>query len=246
MFFLRYTICFALVIIISGIDNPVMAQKKSRKNPATSKKTKQQDPVVQPQKKQDTVYIYIDNKKEKDKGQSIIDLLPRRTTDTVMLTPAPGSKKTEVLPKTAPATKAAVVQDVNPECGCVALEVNTADTLLSNNYINYTFSFKNNCKETVWINSGYFSYMVFSPTGKPVKVLRKLQYVKSYKYPQYVPLKPGTKFDFRFGDDPFFEFDLHSGWKYKFTFIYNNKAAKHNGGKTYLCTEFKEKMVFVK
>ncbi|RYD55805.1 MAG: hypothetical protein EOP56_14675 [Sphingobacteriales bacterium] len=192
-----------------------------------------------PLKKRDTIVILVDSR-----GKETQIAGPKRVRpvmkDTVIIL---GKKRGATVDTSKKNVK---IEMVNPECQCVTMKTNTSDTLGFESYINYSFSFKNNCKETVWVNSGYFTYLILNPNGTPVKVLRKLQYVKRYQYPEYVPLKPGATFDFRFGDDPFFEYDLRKGWKYKFIFLYNNKSVQRRTGKTYLCSELSEKIITVK
>lgn len=192
-----------------------------------------------PVKKRDTIVILVDSK-----GNETQIAGPKREKtklrDTVIIL---GKKRVQTVDTS---TRKVRVEPVNPECQCITMKANAPDTLGFETYINYSFSFKNNCRETVWIHSGYFSYLVFNPNGTPTKILRKLQYVKRYNYPEYVPLKPGTTFDFRFGDDPFFEYDLHKGWKYKFIFLYNNKTVQRKTGQTYLCSDIYEKMITIK
>jgi hypothetical protein len=221
-----------------------MAQK--RKKPA-AKKTEQKtstDVVAeterkQPAKKRDTIVILVDSKGNETQIAGPKREKPR-PKDTVIIL---GRSKMKTVDTSSKKMK---VEQVNPECLCVTMKANAPDTLSFETYINYSFSFRNNCRETIWIHSGYFSYVVLNTSGTPVKVLRKLQYVKRYNYPEYVPLKPGTSFDFRFGDDPFFEYDLRRGWKYKFVFLYNNKSIQRKTGKTYLCTELRERIVTIK
>lgn len=193
-------------------------------------------------KRPDTVVVIIENTPAK-KRETYINPVPLSSKDTVIIIRK--GKKQDPAKDTVKAPPA-VVQKVNPECQCVTMKASTPDTLVFNTYLNYVFTFTNNCKETIWINSRRFSYLFFTPKGVQVRTLRKLQYVKSYKYPDFIPLKPGAKFDFVFGDDPFFEYDLRSGWRYKVTFIYNNKDDKHKTGTTYICTEFRDRFIFVK
>ena len=148
-----------------------------------------------------------------------------------------------------PAAKDGVVKvvKVNENCECVALSMKASDTLRQDDYVNYQFLFKNNCKESVWISSSAFSFLVFLKNGTPAKMLRKLDYVKQYNYPDFVQLKPGEEFTFMFGDDAFYQYDLRQGWEYKFTFTYyNNMKYRKAPAKTYMCSQFKDKMIFIK
>lgn len=99
----------------------------------------------------------------------------------------------------------------------------------------------------VWVNSACFNFNVSLPDGAPVRVLHKLQFVKQYRYPEFVPLSPGEEYSFDFGDDPFFQYDLHSNWRYKFNFTYYNTSYKRKGAanNTYLCTEFRDKTIVI-
>ena len=110
-----------------------------------------------------------------------------------------------------------------------------------------SFVLKNNCKDQLWVSSTSFSFFVFNPDGTPVRVLRKLQFMKQYRYPDFVQLSPGEEYTFEFADDPFFQYELRPYWKYKFMFGYLNSSRKYKGApsKTYLCREFKDKTIAI-
>lgn len=136
----------------------------------------------------------------------------------------------------------------NKYCGCMDMNIKAQDTIRYEDYVNYSFKFKNNCKESVWINSGSFSFTVVNVFGYPVKELRKVDYVKRFEYPEYVKLLPGETFEFNLADDPFFQYNMGKSEKYKFRFTYNNTSHKWRAApnKTYLCTRFEDKEVYVK
>lgn len=140
------------------------------------------------------------------------------------------------------------VYDTGSYCKCVEMRVKTSDTLEFGQYINYSFIFKNNCKETVHINSSGFYIQPYNFFGQKVKVLRKIAFVKRFDIPEYVTLSPKDSFEYRFADDPFFEFDIRKAEQYKFKFFYSNtnNKVKKDPRKTYLCTEIREQMIFVK
>jgi hypothetical protein len=149
--------------------------------------------------------------------------------------------------KTAANDGIAKVVKVNENCQCVTLNMKASDTLRQDDYVNYQFLFKNNCKESVWISSSSFGFLVFLKNGTPARQLRKLDYVKRYNYPDFVQLSPGQEFTFMFGDDAFYQYDLHRGWEYKFSFTYyNNMKYRKAPAKTYMCSQFKDKMIFIK
>jgi hypothetical protein len=222
--------------------------------------------------KKDTVIVRAENRKDTVKKTPVVDAASMHTTaekvyivdkvtgklrlkDTVK-PPAPrpidtvivlkGNKKVEVITQERKADTIKIVKP--PEtCTCVSMSVKASDSLNPDDYVNYQFHFKNNCKETVYISSAAFGFYVFNKNGTPAKLLRKLDYVKRYNYPDFVPLKPGEEYDFMFGDDPFFQYDLRSGWEYKFSFTYyNNMKYRQAPGKTYMCSEFRDKMIRVK
>lgn len=194
-----------------------------------------------PVRKADTI-IYVDNKPAKP---PIPTTTPRRI-DTVIVI-SNGKQKKELL-KDLPKTDIVKVVKVNQLCECVNMDVTSQDTLRFEDYINYSFAFKNNCKERVYINSSCFGFLVFNPNGTPVRTLRKIDFAKQYRYPEYVELRPGEEYMFQFGDDPFYRYELRQGWKYKFTFTYSNTKFKYRAApaSTYSCNQFRDKMVIVR
>ena len=252
---------WVLCMCIAGSDMPLYAQKKTanKKSPAT--------PSKEPAKPDTVIVIHEDNKPapppamgvEMRTTQKVIVIdkatgKPKvpdtaakriRPVDTVIVL-KPGRKKgvDEDEDETNAATK---VVRINDNCRCMKLDVKASDTLRPDDYVNYQFFFKNNCKESVWISSSGFRFLVFLKNGTPAKMLRKLDYVKQYNYPDFVQLKPGEEYTFMFGDDAFYQYDLHRGWEYKFTFTYyNNLKYRKAPTKTYLCSEFRDKMIFIK
>jgi hypothetical protein len=201
----------------------------------------QPKPAVTNTRKPDTI-IYVDNSKKPAPPPAT----PYRPIDTVIVI-RNGTQKKEVL-KNMPKEDIVKVEIVNEYCGCVKLDVTAQDTVRFQDYVNYSFSFKNNCKEKIYINSGSFGFVVATPQGVPLRTLRKLQFTKQYKYPDFVEVRPGEEYTFQFGDDPFFQYDLRQGWKYKFSFTYYNTTRKYNPSPrhTYLCNEFREKMIVIK
>ncbi len=133
-------------------------------------------------------------------------------------------------------------------CKCVKMDIDVADVLQYETYLNYKFIFKNNCKIDVWVSSQHFRYRPYNSFGKPVKVLRKLSFVKRYDYPDFVRIKPGETYTFSYGDDAFFEYDLKKGQAYKFEFEHRNfgDKSKQEPRKTYLCGQKRTRLVMVK
>jgi hypothetical protein len=223
------------------------AQKKRR---SATKTTTSEKPVATPpkptaQKKPDTVIIIQDSRGNvisTSKPQQQITIFSKK--DTVIVLRKGQQKKVIQDPITD--TPKVIVKQENPECKCVSLTVVSPDTLEYETYVNYAFRFKNNCKELVWISSESFAFLVFNPNGTPARVLRKLQYTKQYKYPAFVPLSPGEEYEFSYADDPFFQYDLRKGWKYRFTFGHFAPKAKRSSGRTYQCTELRDKMIIIK
>lgn len=133
-------------------------------------------------------------------------------------------------------------------CGCVELKIKGQDTISYEDYINYSFTFKNNCKSEVFVYSYAFRFGVADYFGKPVKRLRRIDFVKRFDHSEYVRIDPGETYEYRFADDPFFEYELTRGSQYRFTFIHSNASNKSKIAptKTYLCSEVKEQIVTVK
>lgn len=220
------------------VDTVIIIDPKTGK-PVAPKKMAEQ--AKAPTRKADTI-IYVDNSPPKPS----VPTSPPRKIDTVIVI-SNGKQKKELL-KDMPKTDVVKVIKVNPVCECVNMSITSQDTLRYEDYINYSFLFKNNCKEKVYINSSCFGFLVFNPNGSPVRTLRKIDFAKQYRYPPYVELRPGEEYIFQFGDDPFYRYDLRQGWKYKFTFTYSNTKLKYRAApeNTYSCTQFRDKMVIVR
>ncbi len=159
--------------------------------------------------------------------------------DTVIVIKMPKKKEEEKEP--------VKVVKVSEYCECMQVNIKASDTLWPDDYINYQFLFKNKCKKEVWVSSSAFGFLVFLKNGTPARQLRKLDFVKQYNYPDFVQIRPGEEFTFMFGDDAFYQYDLHRGWEYKFTFTYyNNMKCRQAPAQTYMCSQFRDKMVFIK
>lgn len=259
-------------MVAAWCSQPLYAQKKK----TAAKKTTTQPPPKETQRRPDTVIvikedskpvppppaevvtrnvetvIIIDRATGKPKVRDTTKVKPVR--DTVIVLKGYKKKGEEKEEDTEGATNAPTAKEgtvkvvkVNENCECIALNVKASDTLRQDDYVNYQFLFKNNCKETVWISSAAFGFLVFNKNGTPARVLRKLDYVKRYNYPDFVPLKPGEEYTFMFGDDAFYQYELRQGWEYKFTFTYyNNMKYRKAPTQTYMCSQFKDKMIFIK
>ncbi|MBL7682670.1 MAG: hypothetical protein JNK00_04880 [Flavipsychrobacter sp.] len=133
-------------------------------------------------------------------------------------------------------------------CKCVNIAIAAQDTIRFEDYVNYSFVFRNDCKAEVFVHSGSFRFVVADYFGKPVKRIRKLDFIKRFDHPEFVRLSPGETYEYRFADDPFFEYELSRGMQYRFTFIYNNQANKYRAApaKTFHCAESKEHVITVK
>jgi hypothetical protein len=214
-----------IIIIDKKTGKPIPAEKNNISN------TKARKP--------DTV-IYLDNGKTKSAQQEV-----KRPGDTVIIIKDKTQKKE--LRKNIDKKETAKIEVIKipASCECMSMQIQAPDTLRYEDYVNFSFILKNNCKDAVWVNSGSFGFNVSNPDGTPVRQLRKLQFSKQYRYPDFVPLKPGEVYVFEFGEDPFFQYDLHANWQYKFSFTHNNITKKYKGApnKTYLCTEFRTKNI---
>ena len=144
-------------------------------------------------------------------------------------------------------TRMIIVKETG-SCKCVDMQLKAQDSVNFEDYVNYTFIFKNNCKDMVYVHSGSFRFTVANVFGRPVKRIRKVDFIKRFDYPEFVPLSPGEVYEFRFADDPFFEYEMERKQQYQFTFMYNNPNRKHriHPDKTHLCTEQRNHMVFVR
>lgn len=134
---------------------------------------------------------------------------------------------------------------VKGECDCMQMELEVAETLQYEQYLNYGFKFTNKCKNAVWVSSKHFRFVPFNAFGERVKVIRKMSFVKRFDYPAFVKIEPEETFTFQYGDDPFFEYKLDKGGSYKFVFVYGNNKEKHKGGTTLMCTKTGEKMIMI-
>ncbi|WP_276132223.1 hypothetical protein [Polluticoccus soli] len=207
----------------------IIAGKQPEKNPA--------------KRKPDTI-IYIDNGKPRQ-APTTSSAKPGKPVDTVIVLKK-GRQKT-ILQEVSKKRDSVRIQRVPESCSCMTFTIKAPDTLHMDDYVNYSFVLKNNCKDLLWVNSASFSFFVFNPDGTPVRVLRKLQFVKQYRYPDFVQVSPGEEYTFEFADDPFFQYELRPYWKYKFMFGYLNSSRKYKGApnKTYLCREFKDKTIAI-
>jgi len=133
-------------------------------------------------------------------------------------------------------------------CNCVLMKIEAQDTLSDDAYITYVFTVKNRCKEPVWINSTKFGFTVNNFNGSHARVIRELQFVKRYTYPQFVSIAPGSQFEFKFADNPFDEYLLSRGNRYWFRFSYNNTNLRHPSGKSlnYLCRKELQRLVYIR
>jgi hypothetical protein len=211
-------------------------------DPKTGKRIERKTKPLKPFPKPDKI-IYVNegtSKKDPETG------IPRRIDTVIVLKEGKQSKQIQKAASRKDTPKIVVVK-VHESCPCMALKVKAPDTLRIDDYINYSFALKNNCKKAVWVNSPSFTYYVFNPDGTPVKVLRKLQYVKQYRYPDFVRLEPGEEYVFDYGEDPFFQYDLRPNWKYQFSFTYRNTDRKYRPApeSTYLCNEFRNKTIVI-
>ena len=143
------------------------------------------------------------------------------------------------------ATSFAKGQDV---CDCVKIKVNAADTIKRNTYLDYKFTLKNTCSTAVWVNTGYFGFTLYDLKGKPVRKLRELTFVKRYKYPDFVLIDPKAEYEFKFSDDPFFEYKLERHTKYVLGLRYANTKARHKAARNlnFLCNKELKRFIYVK
>lgn len=240
------------------------AKEKAAADNSSNFKTKETVIVIKPAKgdkkeparavKKDSVRIIYEDGSKKP-PQPPPPVVARKIDTTIVIKPGrkPTPKDTIIVTDEATLKKdgdtkgVSVIKD-NGLCQCVSFAIKAPDTLMYEDYINYTFILKNNCKETVWVHSGSFRFSVANFFGYPVKVIRKLDYVKRFDLPEYVKLLPGEEYEYRFADDAFFQYDISKGAQYKFSFIYNNTSNKYRAApnKTYLCIQLKDKMIYVK
>jgi hypothetical protein len=167
---------------------------------------------------------------------------PARPGDTVIVI-----KKGKTIPQAVKDKSIRVVMDTG-YCECVEVNVKAQDTVDYGQYVNYSFLFKNKCRDVVYIHSASFGFKPYNYFKQPVKVIRKISFVKRFDLPEFVIINPKDSFEFRFADDAFFEYDLHKSQEYTFKFVYSNSSikSKANPKKTYLCTKVRDLPVFVK
>ena len=241
------------------------AQAKKKKAPA-SRQTEEKTGSKTPEQKKDTTVRVVEIKaKEPTPVPDLVPLYSKKDTiividratgkpkisppaDTVIVLKH-GKQTRELLKKFPPKDTAKVkVVTINPLCECVSLSIKAPDTLSVDDYVNYSFVLKNNCKEVVYVSSEAFSFLVFNKNGTPAKTLRKLTFNKQYKYPDYVAIEPKDTFEFQYGDDPFYQYDLHRGFAYKFTFTHMNESKKYRRAptKTYLCNQYRDKLIMIR
>lgn len=144
--------------------------------------------------------------------------------------------------------KAAEIMKSNNFCQCVKMDIDVRPVLQLETYLTYKFVFKNTCKIDVWVSSKHFRFTPYNAFDKPVKVLRKLSFVKRYDHPDFVKIAPGETYTFDYADDAFFEYDLQKGETYKFVFEHRNfgERSKLSPEKTYLCGQKRVQMITVK
>lgn len=112
-------------------------------------------------------------------------------------------------------------------CDCLTMELQAPEKLRYSAYLNYGFLIRNQCEETLYVQSSGFQFAVFQSNGRSAKTLRSLQFSKQFKYPEWVAISPKEDFEFQFADDPFFRYELQSGEEYIFRFQY----LQQQGGK---------------
>lgn len=144
--------------------------------------------------------------------------------------------------------KVAEVMKTNNFCQCVKMDIDVRPVLQLETYLTYKFIFKNTCKIDVMVSSKHFRFTPYNAFDKPVKVLRKLSFVKRYDHPDFVKIAPGETYTFDYADDAFFEYDLNKGETYKFIFEHRNfgERSKMSPEKTYLCGQKRVQMITVK
>lgn len=144
--------------------------------------------------------------------------------------------------------RVAEIKKDNTFCQCVKMDIDVRPILHMETYLTYKFVFKNTCNIDVWVSSTHFRFTPYNVFNKPVKVLRKLSFVKRYNHPAFVKIPPGESYTFDYADDAFFEYDLQKGETYKFVFEHRNfgDRSKIAPAKTYLCNQKRVQMITVK
>jgi len=189
-------------------------------------------------KKKDTVIVFVKDEPSPKKMDTVIVLKKGKQVKQVVDHDALEKGKIKKVP---------VIID-SGNCTCVEMTIGAPDTIRFGDYLSYHYIFRNKCKDVVYISSASFRFVPFNYFNQRVRVLRKSEFVKRFNLPDFVKLLPGETYSFDFADDPFFEFDLKRQEIYKFNFIYSNPLLKYRSApsKTYQCTEFKDKMIFIK
>jgi hypothetical protein len=161
-----------------------------------------------------------------------------------------GDNKSNTKPNTqnANAKEPKLSTDTIGSCKCVQMTIKTHDTLDWQQYVSYSFVFTNTCKQIVWIHTPSLTFAPFKQDGKKVDVIRKATFVKRPGLPDFIKLNKGETYQFKFADDPFFEFDLKKGEQYRFSFAHTNTTQKCKNalGSTYQCFRQEDKMIYVK
>lgn len=241
---------FLIGLFTAPVCVPVLhAQTKTTKKPTVPKK--------------DTTVIYVEEKKvptpapvsnpRSDMKETVIVIRPADTApkyvptykDTVIIIKkGPGKEKMAAM------KKAEAMEELkgNNFCNCVKMDIKVAPVLEYETYLNYDFIFKNECKVDVWISSRHFRFTPYNTFEAPVKVLRKLSFVKKYGAPDFVKIMPGETYTFTNSDDAFFEYDLKQGQNYKFVFEHRNFGDKSRMApeRTYLCGQKRTQVITVK
>ncbi len=235
---------FLLICAILWQDTTVLAQVKKAPPKAA---------------KPDTLFV-IEKPKDKakvdysaDMKETVIIIYPNDTApkpkitykDTVIIVKK-GLTKEQLAEREK--DKAAEVMKTNNFCQCIKMDIDVRPVLQLETYLTYKFVFKNTCKIDVWVSSKHFRFTPYNAFDKPVRVLRKLSFVKRYDHPDFVKIAPGETYIFSYADDAFFEYDLQKEQTYKFVFEHRNfgERSKMSPEKTYLCGQKRVQMITVK
>lgn len=248
---LRLRLQVVAIIICAILWQPTFAQSKK------TSKTTHQDTTIRIIKKSEEPPKPAYQKLSSRDSRKVVTRI--KLTDTGNIKPRPTMPKDTVIVVRKGKTKAQLAAEKKAQmdklmktngylCNCVKMDINVADVLQYETYLNYKFIFKNTCKIDVWVSSKHFRYRPYNSFGKPVKTLRKLSFVTRYDYPDFVRIKPGETYTFKYGDDAFFEYDLKKGQAYKFVFEHRNigDKSRQEPRKTYLCGQKRTHLVMVK
>lgn len=247
---------FFVLLTVLVQSSAVCAQSKSK-----SKSNK----IEQPKKSTDTVFIHqTEHPKPKSQydpssgmREKVIviypnDTIPKpkpRRIDTVIILKK-GLTKEQLAARKAAREKAEVTDVLknNRFCSCVKMDVKAPTQLQNETYLSYDFIFRNDCKIDVWVSSKHFRFTPYYSSGNPVRVLRKLSFVKRFDHPDFVKIEPGETYTFNYSDDAFFEYELKRGQSYNFVFEHRNfgDRSKHSPEKTYLCGQKRTQLITVK